>query len=330
MQHSTLKKLSETLGISVSTVARALKDHPDVADETRKKVKELAEVMEYEPNYYAIKLRTRQSNVLGVLIPGIDNFFYDSFIAAVEDEARVHGYSVMIMQTRDSAGVEEQNLHLFRKNMVTGLFAAISIETEDMTPFRKLIENKVPIVFIDRVPEKPGFTKVSMSDELAARLAAQAIIAKKKNRVLALFGHPHLSISRKRYASFTGTFRQLSPGTELLVDYTENITESKRVTMQMMSQAKTPDVIFCMGDLILIGVMQAIHQLNLKVPDEIAVVSISNGLIPTLYNPVITHVETNGYKLGKLAFKQMMCCLRNETSEEEVFVEPVLIEGGSL
>src|SRR5436190_18632438 len=101
MQKSTLKKLSQSLGISISTVSRALKDHPDISLATKNKVKELAAAMEYEPNSYAVQLRTKQSNVLGILLPSIDNFFYDSFIAAVEDEARRYGYSVLIMQSRD-------------------------------------------------------------------------------------------------------------------------------------------------------------------------------------------------------------------------------------
>lgn len=75
MQQSTLKELSTVLGISVSTVSRALKDHPDIADSTKRKVKELAEALEYEPNNNAVQLRTRQSNVLGILVPSVDNFF---------------------------------------------------------------------------------------------------------------------------------------------------------------------------------------------------------------------------------------------------------------
>ena len=215
MQQSTLKKLSEVLGISISTVSRALKDHPDIAQSTKAKVKELAEALEYEPNNYAVQLRTQQSNVLGILVPSIDNFFYDSFIAAVEEDARAHGYSVMIMQSRDKAELEASNLHLFRKNRVMGLFAAVSIETEDMTPFHKLEELKIPVVFVDRVAEVEGYHKVCMADAEAARIAAEAIIKKGKKRVLALFGHPHLSISKIRCATLKETFAEQSPQTKL-------------------------------------------------------------------------------------------------------------------
>jgi LacI family transcriptional regulator len=330
MQQSTLKKLSEVLGISISTVSRALKDHPDISDTTKKKVKELAAALEYEPNTYAVQLRTRQSNVLGILVPTIDNFFYDTFIAAVEDEARRHGYSVMIMQSRDKADIETSNLHLFRKNMVMGLFAAISIETDDMLPFRKMEEMKIPVVFFDRVPETGEYNKVCLADAEAARMAAEVLIQKKKKNVLALFGHPHLSISRKRSASFTDTFRKHSPGTALTVLYTESIHESCKTVLEQFQKNERPDAIFCMGDLILIGVMNAVHELKLKVPDDIGIIGISNGLIPTMYDPKITYVETSGFKLGKLAFSQMLACLKNGPAADEVFLESPLVQGGSL
>jgi LacI family transcriptional regulator len=330
MQQSTLKKLSEVLGISISTVSRALKDHPDISENTKTKVKELATALEYEPNNYAVQLRTKQSNVLGIMVPTIDNFFYDSFIAAVEEDARVHGYSVMIMQSRDKAQLEASNLHLFRKNMVMGLFAAVSIETEDMVPFHKLEELKIPVVFFDRVPEVDGYHKVCLADEDAARIAAEAIIEKKKKRVFALFGHPHLSISKIRYASLKETFKKKSPKTKLTALFLEGIAESERATLEVLKAKPRPDVIFCMGDMHLIGAMRAVHKLKLQVPDDISVISISNGLIPTMYDPKITYVETSGFKLGKLAFAQMLSCLRNDTTAEEVILSSMLVEGGSL
>lgn len=330
MQKSTLKKLSETLGISISTVSRALKDHPDISTATKIKVKELAAAMEYEPNGYAVQLRTKQSNVLGMLLPSIDNFFYDSFIAAVEDEARKYGYSVLIMQSRDNAAIETSNVQILRKNMVMGVFAAVSIETEDMTPFQKLEDLEVPVIFFDRVPQVKGFYSVCLADADAARIAAEAIIEKKKKNVLALFGHPHLSITQIRRDSFVETFKQKSPKTNISIDFPENSDLSKKLALAALTSANPPDVIFCMGDLILIGVMRAIHELNLKVPEDVAVIGISNGFIPTMFNPVVTYVETSGYKLGKMAFLQMLARLTDKPISEIVCVDSILVKGGSL
>jgi LacI family transcriptional regulator len=330
IQQSTLKKLSEVLGLSISTVSRALKDHPDISEKTKQRVKELATAMEYEPNSYAVQLRTKHNNVLGILVPTINNFFYDSFIAAVEEEARLHGYSVLIMQSRDDMAIEKNNLNFFRKNMVAGLFASISIETEDVAPFFKLNDLKTPVIFFDRVPVNDACNKVCLADADTARMAAEAIIGKNKKHVLALFGHPHLSITQKRSESFMETFAKLSPQTKIDIDFPEHSAPAKAVTLAALDKPDRPDVIFCMGDLILIGVMYAIHERGLRVPHDIGVISISNGLLPTLYDPKITHVETSGYKLGKRAFVQMLSSLNGNTTIQEVFIDSVLIEGGSL
>ena len=107
---ATLKTISTTLNISISTVSRALKNHPDISDDTKKRVKELAELMEYEPNTYAINLRTNQSKLLGVIVPQISGFFYHSFVEAIEEEGKKQGYSLLILQSGDDPGAEMDNL----------------------------------------------------------------------------------------------------------------------------------------------------------------------------------------------------------------------------
>jgi LacI family transcriptional regulator len=330
MEHSTLKKLSEVLGISISTVSRALKDHPDISDNTKRKVRELAELMEYEPNSYAVHLRTKKSNILGILVPSINNSFYDSFIAAVEEDARLHNYTVIIMQSMDQLNLEMDNLQIFRKNMITGLFAAVTTATESIKHFRKMDEYKIPVIFFDSVPEEVDCHKVLIADERVGQIAAEALIEKKKKRVVALFGHPHLSITQKRCESFKATFKKLSPKTKLDIFYTESIEESEKKVLEVFKRKLIPDAIFCMSDQILIGTMYALHELSIKIPDEVGIIAISSGLIPTFYTPKITFVETNGYTLGKLAFAQMLSVMRGNTQSQQVFLDSKLVKGNSL
>ena len=99
MTNTTLKLLAQQLQLSISTVSRALKDHPDISASTKAKVNALAQSLDYEPNAYAIQLRTQNSKILGVIVPAISNLFYDSFIAAVEEESRNNGYALMILQS---------------------------------------------------------------------------------------------------------------------------------------------------------------------------------------------------------------------------------------
>lgn len=327
---STLKQLSQILSLSVSTVSRALNNHPDISADTKKKVRELAETLDYEPNRHAIYLRNNTSNVFGILIPSLDNFFYDSFTAAVESEARASGYSVMIMQSGESKEIEEANLRLLKNNRIAGVFVSITGETDDIASFLKLQNKNIPVIFFDRVPDFDACNKICLADKAAATMAAEALIAKQKKHVLALFGHPKLTISIKRFKALNETFKTKAPDTKINNQFPLSIAEAKKITLAALKNKKKPDAIFCMGDLILIGAMQAVHEKGLRIPEDIGVISISNGLIPTLYNPKITFVETSGFKLGKLSFKRMMECIAGSTFMQELTVESVLVEGASL
>jgi len=329
-QNSTLKKLAETLDLSISTVSRALKNHPDISTATRIKVQELAAALEYEPNNFAVQLRNNASRVLGILVPSVDNFFYDSFIAAVEQEARLHQYSVLILQSGESSEAEIANLRIIKNNRVAGLFVSLTRETTDIQAFLKLQQMNTPVIFVDRVPDTDTCNKVCLADALAAKIAAEALVAANKQHVLALFGHPNLSISRKRLASFQQTFAAISPQTRLEIGYPFNREESKKITLNALKAPMRPDAIFCMSDLVLVGAMQAVYEMELIVPGDIGVITISNGFIPTIYNPPITYVETSGYKLGKLAFQRMVSCLSGYTFLQEVILDSVLVKGGSL
>ncbi|MGC4104613.1 LacI family DNA-binding transcriptional regulator [Ferruginibacter sp.] len=330
MEQATLKQLSEILKISISTVSRALKNHPDISEETKRKVKELAETLEYEPNSHAIYLRNNTSNVLGVLVPSFDNFFYESFAIAVEEEARARGYSVLLMQSGESKEIESANLKLLKNNRIAGLFISITGETDDISSFLKLEEKKIPVIFFDRVPDYDQCNKVCVADRSAAIIAAEALAAKDKKNILALFGHPKLTISTKRHEAFNETIKAHAPNAHINNQFALSIEDAKGITATALESKKRPDAIFCMGDLLLIGAMYAVHEKGLRVPEDVAVISISNGLLPTLYNPKITYVETSGYKLGKLSFKRMMDCLSGSTFIQELTINSVLVEGGSL
>ncbi len=328
MTNTTLKKISEILGLSISTISRALKDHPDISDKTKQRVVELATTLDYEPNANAINLRTSNSKLFGLIVPSISNSFYNSFIASVEEESRRNGYSLMILQSGDDPTIEITNLKLCRQNRITGLFVCISPETVNIDAFLRLKEIEIPVIFFDKVPDSNDCNKVCVADSLSATMAANAIIAKKKKKVVALFGNDHLLITRKRLEAFTTTINEKGNKIKLITDYAVSSAHAEEATLKHLKEK--PDTFFCMSDEILTGTMKAIQKKGLKIPDDIAVIAISNGDIPKLYFPEITYVETSGLKLGKLAFSSMMACLAGSTFIQELTIESLLVEGGSL
>ena len=318
------------LGISISTVSRALKDHPDISNETKKKVRELADLMDYEPNAFAVYLRTNESKVIGLIVPEISNYFYHSFVAAVEQEARKKGYSLIILQSANDAGIEEANLKLCKLNRVAGIFVALTSETRDMATFDRIKSSGIPIVFFDKVPEDNHYVKVCLADREVGKLAARTIFDKKKKKVFALFGNPNISITRKRKQGLVDELKKLSPFVEIATATANNTEEAMQATLDALSNKSKPDLIFCMSDEILTGTIMAINKKGLKIPKDIGVLAVSNGFIPKICNPEITYIETSGAVLGKKAMKTFMEVLEKGITKKMDVIESKLVEGGSI
>ncbi|MBA4198143.1 MAG: hypothetical protein C0459_11375 [Chitinophaga sp.] len=328
MTGTTLKEISKALGISISTVSRALKNHPDISSRTKTKVAELANLLDYEPNANAIGLRTNTNKVFGLLIPSISNSFYDSFVAAVEEESRKVGYSIMILQSGDNAEIEVENLKLCRQNRVSGVFVCIASQTQHYEPFNKIKEQKIPLIFFDKVPDSYEGNKVCLADKTSAVLSANTIIQSGKKSVLAFFGNEKLSITAKRVEAFKDCFKNKK--IKLETQFCNSMNEVYPQTLSALNKNQKPDAIFCMSDEILCGVMKAVLQLKLTVGKDVSVIAISDGFFPKIYAPEITYVETSGYKLGKAAFTRMMECINDNSEIKEIIIDSVLIQGASI
>ncbi len=330
MNNTTLKKIATTLGCSISTVSRALKHHPDISVKTRERILELANTLDYEPNAFAVHLRTQNSKVMGLLVPAISNYFYESFIASVEEECRKNGYALMILQTANNPITETDNLKIFRQNRVTGLFACISANTNTLADYYKLTDQNIPIIFFDNVPEEKSLNKVCMADERAAILAAEALLAANKKNIIGVFGDPRMSITQKRLTAFENYFSNNNDQTTITIIHATNSEDAETLISNQLNDKKKADAIFCMSDELLIGAMKAVQIKKLSLPTDIGLIAISNGFVPKLYYPTITYVETSGHKLGKLAFTHLMACISGSTAVNELTVDSVLIKGGSL
>jgi LacI family transcriptional regulator len=328
---ATLKNISKILNMSISTVSRALKNHPDISESTKKKVQEAAAMLDYEPNTYAISLRTNKTNLVGVIIPFISNLFYQSFLDAAEDEAKKNNYSLLILQSLDNPATELENLRICRANRVASVLISISPFTKDISPFIKVAQSGTPVIFFDKVPPYEALDKVCFDDEGAATIAAEEIIKKQKGKVLGLFGNPELSITQKRINAFQDVFNSSGRIKDLTIGYVTSSLEAQMLITSSFSKKIKPEIVFCMSDEILAGAMKAFQKLKLKIPDQVKIITISNdGFIPKLFEPEITYIETSGYELGKLCFKRMIDYNAGKTFIQEILLPAKLVEGASL
>ena len=144
---ATIKDIARELNVSSSTVSRALKDYPGISDETKRKVKELAEKLNYRPNAIALSLRKSRSFTIGVIIPEVVHFFFSTVISGIEEEANSRGYNVILTQTNEKLGREKSSIDTMLSNQIDGFLVSHSKETEDFEHFSKLLDQGYPIVF---------------------------------------------------------------------------------------------------------------------------------------------------------------------------------------
>ena len=329
MENVTLKRIAEVLGLSISTVSRALKNHPDISEATKKRVAEIAEFLDYEPNINAINLRAKSNRVLGLIVPTISGFFYDSFIAAVEEECRLNDYRLMILQSGNDPQIESSNLSICRQNRVSGLFVCLSTHTDSMTAFDKFKEADIPLIFFDKVPDGNEYNKVCVADMEAAKMAAALLVKHKKKKILSLFGNKSLSITRHRLEAYNNVLLR-EQDIAIDVEHCSSTQEARNITKQYFSKKEKPDAVFCMSDEILIGVMKSLQEMKINIPEQAGVISLSDGFLPSIYTPEITYIETSGYKLGKLAFTRMMNCMDGKTEPVELFINSPFVAGASI
>lgn len=328
MENVTLKKIAEVLGLSISTVSRALKDHPDISQQTKLKVRELSNTLDYEPNANAINLRTRNNNIFGLMIPTANNSFYNSFLSALEFESRQKGYSLIIMQSSDDPEIEKNILKLFRQNRVAGVFACITPNTKELEAYKKMNDLSIPVVFYDKVPDMDSY-RVSVDDESAAWTAIQELLNAGKKNILAIFGNKNMSITKNRMRAFNDVLLK-NRGVACRFEHANNSEEATQIALRHFQADERPDAVFCMSDEILIGTMKAVQESTISYPDQIGIITISDGMIPNFYYPNITYVQTSGHKLGKKAFECMLARINEKDVEKINLVEAELFSGGSL
>jgi LacI family transcriptional regulator, repressor for deo operon, udp, cdd, tsx, nupC, and nupG len=157
----TIKEIAKQLNISVSTVSRALHDHPSIGLRTKSRVQELAKQLHYEPNQTAIFFQQGKTFTIGVILPELSEAFFSSAISGVEDAAQKANYTVLMGQSHDSVEKEKLLIETMKKHRVDGLLISISKNTNSYEHFEALQRYNIPVVFFDRIPKIPNIHYVA-------------------------------------------------------------------------------------------------------------------------------------------------------------------------
>ncbi|MDX1909071.1 MAG: LacI family DNA-binding transcriptional regulator [Bacteroidia bacterium] len=308
---ATIKDIAQALGISPSTVSRALRDLPDVNPATRHKVLEMARDIHYQRNHFAAGLVSNRSYLIGVVVPQIANYFFSTVISGIQEIAWQHQYRVIICESKHEPAREELDLQALVSMRVDGILIAPLQEREgpeDAAYIRRLIEQETPVVCFDRQRDELMCPVVLMDDYKAAFDATAYLIKTGCRRIGHLGADPVLQVARLRRAGYEAALRQYGlPVREAWIRQTGFKAETaRRDANSLMSGAERPDALLCINDLVAIGATSEIKSMGLRVPDDVSIIGFYDSPVASLMDPPLTMVHQPALEMGHAAMNLLL------------------------
>lgn len=318
----TMKEIAKKLGVSVSTVSRALQDSPELHPDTKKRIVDMAKEMNYQPNLLAQSLRISKTKIIGVIVPEITSHFFASCISGIQDLANTRGYNVMICQSNEKIDLEKANIKTLVSSQVDGLLISLSRETNTFDHLLDLYNREIPFLLFDRVNEDIPVSKVTFNDQGGAYQVTKHLLDSGCKRVMYVSGPEDLYISKKRKEGYLQALVEAGYSTDdALIKITDLTTEGNlKVAKEITEMNPRPDGVFCMIDPLAVDVMTVFKEQSIKIPEEIALAGFTDNPTAAVIEPALTTVAQPGYEMGKLAVSHILDQLEGITSDDPISI----------
>lgn len=325
-----IKKLAEELNLSISTVSRALRDSHEIGQETKDRVKALAERIGFQLNPHASSLRQRKSKTIAVVIPEIENNFFSQVMNGVEDIAQKKGYHVLIYLTHDNFSREKDILHLLRNGRVDGVMVSVSNTTASFEHLQAYLEASVPLVFFDRVCESIEVPRITTDDTEAAFKATEHLLQMGCKKIAFLSMSGNLSISSRRKTGYKRALEKYGfADQELSIECSTNDDENRQTISNFLQKEKNTDGIFAAVEKLAINMYQVCHELKINIPQDLKVISFSNLAAAALFDPPLSAIVQPAYEMGKEASTILFKIIEKKMllpNEKKVIIPSYMIE----
>ncbi|WP_047446076.1 LacI family DNA-binding transcriptional regulator [Alistipes sp. ZOR0009] len=313
----TIKDIARELGLSASTVSRALKDHPDISIETKKAVVELSQKLKYKPNMMALSLKNSKSNVVGVIIPELVHYFFSSVIAGIQEVADKHKIRVIVQQSNESYIKEGEALDAFADGWIDGLIISISKETSSYEHLDELELDGIPIVFFDRPIERENVDCVVFDDFKGAYDAVEYLIKQGRQSIAHFAGPASTHVGRERLKGYKKALENNGIAfNENLLLHADSFEKGFSGVETLISQNIPFDAIFTCNDYTAIGVLKALKKEGLSVPNQVAVVGFGDEDVSKMLDQPLTTVRQPGKEMGRVAMQTLLDKIGKKSTQE--------------
>ncbi|MES2874350.1 MAG: LacI family DNA-binding transcriptional regulator [Bacteroidota bacterium] len=306
----TLKDIATALGLSASTVSRALRDGYEISHDTKKRVNDYAKKINYNCNLVALSLKNRRSYSIGVVLCEVSNNFFAQTINGIESIAYEKGYNVIISQSHDSYEREVMNVNHLANRSVDGLLISMAAETTDFSHITSLHKKGLPIVFFDRIIDEIQTHKVTSNNFQGSFQATELLIKAGKTRIAHLANAPQLSITKERLSGYKAALEKYN--IKFNPDYVKHCHHGGRLQHEVEDVVKAflqmknkPDAVFVASDRLSVCFLTAIKNFNID-PKEIGIAGFSNSDVIELMQPSFSYVRQSAFEMGQVATRMLI------------------------
>lgn len=322
----TIKDIAKALGLSTSTVSRALNGSYEIGPATKKLVLEYAEKINYRPNPIALSLREQKSHSIGVVVCEVANNYFSQAINGIEAIAYNRGYHVIITQTHESFDRETTNVTHLLSRHVDGLLVSLSAETTDLSQYKYLQEKGFPIVFFDRVAPDMETHKVTVNNFKGSFEATELLINEGYTKIAHLTNSNNLLISKERLNGYKAALDKyqidFKPEYLKYCDHGGMIQEEVDIAVkELLDLEKRPEAMFIAGDRLTTGCLYLLKRLGMKVPDDMAIAGFTNSDVAELFSPPLSVVRQPAFQIGQVATEMLIKIIESKVPVDEFMAE---------
>ena len=327
----TIKNIADELGISFSTVSRALQDNSRISTKTKEKVWEVAKRIEYIPNPAAYFLKNNKTFSVGILIPSIHEPFFADVITGIENIIEVKGYHTIIIQSGERLEKEQKAVETFLRMRVDGLIVSISGETSQYAHFQKLETYGIPVVFFDRVPKEEGYNKVICNTKYGATIAIDFLHQKGYKKIGFINGPANLETAESRLSGYLDGLKKnnIQLDLTLIKNCDLSVSDTADKFIELIKLPEIPDAILTFNNFIAMYSMKTCRKSGFEPNKDIAFVNFGNfPLIEYMDNPPMASIEQFPQEMGSSAAKLLLDCLEDsaeKTIHKEIMIQTKLI-----
>ena len=305
MKRTTLIELAEHTGLSITTISRALSGQAAkyrISQKTVDLIRSEAERLNYQPNINAQSLRTNRTQTIGLVVPTISNPFFANISSVIVQKAKENGYTVILADAMESEEQEAECVHSLIARQVDGII--ISTSATNPILLEQINDTNIPVVLIDRFFPETSLPYVITDNYRGAWDATKHLIDNGHKQIACIGGIPHSGIVQERIRGYRDAMESAHLGDQIYIAGDSFSVQNGYVETQLLlNSAPRPTAIFAMNISIVLGCIQAIRELGLRIPEDISVVSFDDNRFLDFMNPRITRIIQPQNEIGSIALR---------------------------